>query len=182
MTFGTSATRSSSWTWDNDGGGANPYMAYQTYGNLYDFAFQGRYNIFEGSTGSQWYDKPRAIGGALIMSVVNSTKRLGILTTTPKSSLHINGSFGRKTQIISTDTTLDDTNYRVLVDDGSTITLPDATTCVNREYNIIRVGTSNVLINTTSSQTISGDLTLTLTSQWSSRVVVSDGSNWILCS
>lgn len=85
---------------------------------------------------------------------------------------------------VSTPTTLDQ-NYRiVLVTNGSTITLPDAAAAQNQQikFNIIRTGTSAVLIDTTSAQTISGDPNLTLTNQWDSCVVVSDGSNWVRCS
>lgn len=83
---------------------------------------------------------------------------------------------------VSTNTTLDATHYIVIVSNGSTITLPTAASIAGKQYNIIRSGTSNVLINTTGGQTISGDASLTLTAQWDSVVVVSNGSNWIRCS
>lgn len=85
---------------------------------------------------------------------------------------------------ISTPTTLDQTHRIVLVTNGSTITLPDATDPANQQilFNIIRTGSSNVLIDTTSAQTISGDPSLTLVAQWDSCVVVSDGTNWVRCS
>lgn len=86
--------------------------------------------------------------------------------------------------LISAPTTLDQTHNIVLVTNGSTITLPSAALPAFKEkvFNIIRTGTSAVLIDTTSSQTISGDLTLTLTNQYDSVAVVSNGSNWIRCS
>lgn len=91
-------------------------------------------------------------------------------------------SFSRATEIVSDNTTLNHTHYRVLVDDGSTITLPSAVGIKGREYNIIRVGSSSVPIATTGGQTISGDAGLTLVSQYDSVVVVSDNTNWIRCS
>lgn len=86
--------------------------------------------------------------------------------------------------IVSAPLTLEQNHNIVLVSNGSTITLPSAASPLFREkvFNIIRTGTSNVLIDTTSSQTISGDLTLTLTNQYDSVAVVSDGSNWVRCS
>lgn len=107
---------------------------------------------------------------------------VGINTTTPNSRLQVEGSFARATETVSTNTTLTENHYRVLVSNGSTITLPTAVGIQGREYNIIRTGTSDVLINTTSSQTISGDLTATLGTIWQSVVVVSDGANWVRCS
>lgn len=83
---------------------------------------------------------------------------------------------------VSAPTALDATHYIVIVSNGSTITLPTAASIAGKQYNIIRSGTSNVLINTTGGQTISGDASLTLTAQWDSVVVVSNGSNWIRCS
>lgn len=86
--------------------------------------------------------------------------------------------------LISAPTTLEQAHNIVLVTNGSTITLPSAALPAFKEkvFNIIRTGTSNVLINTTSSQTISGDLTLTLTNQYDSVAVVSNGTDWIRCS
>lgn len=84
--------------------------------------------------------------------------------------------------VTSTPLTLDSTHSIVVVSNGSAITLPDATTCLGRKYNVIRSGTSNVAIGTTAAQTISGDTSLTLTNQWDSVVMVSDGSNWVRCS
>lgn len=92
------------------------------------------------------------------------------------------GAITTKTQVVATNTTLDTIHQIVIVSNGSTITLPTAVGITGRQYNIIRSGTANVLINTTSSQTISGQNSITLTEQWSSIVVVSDGSNWVRCS
>lgn len=98
------------------------------------------------------------------------------------SVFSVNKSFETPPAVVSTNTTLDDTHYVVLVSNGSTITLPTAVGCNGRKYNIIRSGTSNVLINTTLSQTISEDPDLTLTSKGDSVVVISDNSNWWRCS
>lgn len=61
-----------------------------------------------------------------------------------------------------------------------TITLPTAVTCPGREYTIKRInsGANAVTVATTSSQTIDGSTTFTLSAQNSTVVVVSNGANW----
>ena len=113
---------------------------------------------------------------------VSKEGNVGIGTTVPKSNLDVSGSFSIKVDVITTNTALDETHHTAIVSNGSTITIPTAVGVQGRRYNIIRSGTSNVLINTTSGQTISGDSSLTLTSQWDSVEVVSDNSNWVRCS
>lgn len=63
---------------------------------------------------------------------------------------------------------------------GFTVTLPDATTLTNKVYYIKKTDTSGntVTIATTSSQTIDGSTTVLLSSPYSVRTVMSDGSNW----
>ena len=63
---------------------------------------------------------------------------------------------------------------------GFTVTLPDATVAVNNVFFIKKTDSSSnlVTIATTSSQTIDGSTTVTLSTPYSSREVVSDGSNW----
>lgn len=88
--------------------------------------------------------------------------------------------------VVSSNTTLGASHHVVVVTNGSTITLPSATGISDREYNIIRTGTSNVVINTTNLQTISGDTVLVLTNRWDSVVVKAiqiDGvDQWVRCS
>lgn len=61
-----------------------------------------------------------------------------------------------------------------------TDTLPDATTCSGRIYVIkIKASTGNALtLNTTSSQTIDGQTSITFTTQYQSVFIYSDGANW----
>jgi hypothetical protein len=84
---------------------------------------------------------------------------------------------------ISTDTSLSSLNhFRILVSNLTSIGLPTAYGISGTDYNVVRVGTSNVTINPTTPETISGDSNLVLTNQWDSVVIVSDGSNWVRCS
>lgn len=63
---------------------------------------------------------------------------------------------------------------------GFSVTLPDATTVTNKVFYIKKTDTSGntVTIATTSSQTIDGSTTVLLSTPYSVRTVISDGSNW----
>lgn len=86
------------------------------------------------------------------------------------------------TDLVSTaiDLTLDDLNHRVIASAVCTITLPDASNAdtIGKEY-AIKALVDNVIVDTTSSQTIDGDLTKTLLTN-DCMVVFSDGSNWLI--
>lgn len=70
--------------------------------------------------------------------------------------------------------------YTVSSASAVTITLPNATLCASMQYDIKRLGTGNVTVNTTSSQTIDGLSSIVIGSQYANLTVVSDGSNWII--
>lgn len=76
--------------------------------------------------------------------------------------------------------TTDETVLCTTTGAGFTITLPTAVGCTGKKYNIKKVSSdSNTLtIATTSSQTIDGGSTATITVQYVSIQVVSDGANW----
>jgi uncharacterized Zn ribbon protein len=63
---------------------------------------------------------------------------------------------------------------------STTFTLPTAAGNDGLSYIITRVGAGAVTVATVSSQTISGLSSLSITSQWSSVTVKSNGSNWII--
>ena len=85
--------------------------------------------------------------------------------------------------VTSTSATLGVDDYVMLVDDDTagstvTITLPAASR-TGRVYYIKKLGTTaNVIIDGNSSETIDGATTSTLTTQYESITVISDGSNW----
>ena len=111
-----------------------------------------------------------------------NNKRLGIETNSPNSTIEINGSISTPPILISSDTSLGESHRVVIVPNQVNITLPNATGISGREYNIIRSGLGNVTLIPVLSQTISGDASLSLTSQWDSVVIISDNSNWVRCS
>ena len=86
------------------------------------------------------------------------------------------------TVTVAVDTLLDDTHAIVLVSAAATISLPTAMGIAGRLYNVVRTGTGLVTILPDGTETISGDPSLVLTSQWDPVVFVSDGANWVRCS
>lgn len=81
---------------------------------------------------------------------------------------------------ISASTTLLSTDYTVECTANSfTVTLPTAVGITGKMYNIPNSGTGVITVDTTSSQTINGSLTQTV-SQWENLQVQSNGTNWII--
>ena len=61
-----------------------------------------------------------------------------------------------------------------------TVNLPTAISKGGTKIHIKRLGTSLVLIDAFGSETIDGNLTFSLTDQYSSALLVSDNSNWMI--
>jgi hypothetical protein len=90
------------------------------------------------------------------------------------------GGITRSVNNISTTTTAGaaaSTDYVYFISGTTTLTLPTAVGNTNR-YTLKNVGTSTVTINTTSSQTIDGSTSLTISVRYTAIDVVSDGTNW----
>ncbi len=68
-------------------------------------------------------------------------------------------------------------DYVYLVTGTTRITLPDAAANTNL-YTVKNVGVNTVTVDTTSSQTIDGSLTITLPVRYTSVDIESDGTNW----
>jgi hypothetical protein len=101
------------------------------------------------------------------------------------SRILCNGSFATKVDTVSANTTLGVNHHIVLVNASGgarTITLPDATTCAGRQYVIKKIDSSTnaVTITPQSGQTIDGQPSISITTQYDYRRVVSDGANWYL--
>ena len=68
---------------------------------------------------------------------INNTGDVGIGTSAPTSKIHINGSQAGTVTNITATTTLNAIHHKILVDNGAatiTLTLPNALTCLGREY------------------------------------------------
>lgn len=102
-------------------------------------------------------------GGTLYPLVIEDTNGLnGVGTLTPTSTWSVVGSISSNanTTALTTNTTLDATHSSIVFDTSGgnvTVSLPDAATCIGREYTITNTSASNTLaIDPNGSQTING--------------------------
>ncbi|MBL7815201.1 MAG: hypothetical protein JNL70_09330 [Saprospiraceae bacterium] len=104
-----------------------------------------------------------------------SSGNMGIGTSTPNSKLEVNGSVAYPITTTSGNLTLDATHHTIIITGTHTITLPAASTCANRIYNLVN--------NSGASRTISSYINLggtsvtTLASATSIRIQ-SNGTSW----
>jgi hypothetical protein len=110
--------------------------------------------------------------------------QVGVGTTTPNSTLDVRGSVATNYRSFTASTTASVTD-NLLVFTGSsaaTVTLPTAVGCDGRSYMIKNASTTGptpvLSIATTSSQTIDGAGSWTLTSANETITLVSNGANW----
>jgi hypothetical protein len=76
-------------------------------------------------------------------------------------------------------------DYAILADSTSgaiTINLPTAAILAGRIFVFKRVnaGANNVVIDPAASETIDGAATYTLSAQWASVTIISNGTNWFI--
>lgn len=119
------------------------------------------------------------------VAAMHAQNGVGINTTTPVSTLDVNGSIGTKLNTITANTTLDDTYSNVVCNNAGaiTITLPLANTCLGRVYNIKKVNAGNVTIARSGTNTIDGGTSWLLDDPYEVVMVVSDGSSsWAVMS
>lgn len=80
-----------------------------------------------------------------------SNGRVGVGTTNPSSTLHVNGSISRSIVTTNTNITLDETHYTIILTNNNlTVTLPPASACTGRVYVILSrplVGSNNLTIS-----------------------------------
>jgi len=125
-------------------------------------------------------------GFAIIFFLLNSFtsfSQVGINTTSPNSTFEVNGSSGQKLTTVTSNITLDETHSIVICNNGAiarTITLPTAIGIKGRIYTIKRgeSSTANVIIATTASQMIDGEMDYMLMNARESLTVISDGADW----
>lgn len=101
--------------------------------------------------------------------------------TAPTSTLSVFGSFGLQYVSKSTSYTMTATDQAVEVTaTGKTITLPTAASVSGRIYTIKLTASGTGTVATTSSQTIDGSTTYSLSAQYKYVSVMSNGTNWII--
>ncbi len=95
--------------------------------------------------------------------------------------LNSSGSLNLPSTTVTSNYTAGDSDYLVIGNPSSTltITLPDSSSRKGRQYLIFNTGTKNLLVNTTSSQTINGGLSITVPPNYFHVQLFSDGSNWL---
>jgi Chaperone of endosialidase len=128
--------------------------------------------------------KKTIITASAILFAAISTAQVGVGTATPNSTLDVRGSMATNYRAFTANTSAASTD-NLLVFTGSsaaTLTLPTAVGCDGRNYmikNASTAGTTPVLtIATTSSQTIDGAASWTLTSANETITLISNGANW----
>ena len=105
---------------------------------------------------------------------------VGIVNTSPTSALHTT-SFATAYTSTATGITLGIAHHTVDVTaTGQTITLPTAASITGRCYTIKLTASGTGTVATTSSQTIDGSTTYSLSAQYKYVTVQSNGSNWII--
>lgn len=113
---------------------------------------------------------------------ITTSAQVGIGTTTPNSTLDINGSLATKITSFSANYTAGATDYHLIFTGTSaaTLTLPTASSITGRTYTIKNASsdTAVLTINTTSSQTIDGATSQVMGNYMQTMTVISDGSNW----
>jgi hypothetical protein len=109
-----------------------------------------------------------------------SHAQVGIGTTTPNSTLDIQGSLAAKTTISTSTSNTLGSEFVFIYTGGSaaTVTLPNAASITGRMYTIKNSGSSTLTVNTTSSEQIDGATTYVMASQYQTISVVSNGTNW----
>lgn len=114
---------------------------------------------------------------------VNGTVALGDGTATPVVRLDASGATGAvvaKTAAY-TATAADSVITADATGGAFSITLPTAVGIAGKSYTVKRIngGSNAVTVATTSSQTIDGGVSRTLSTQWESLTVTSNGANWV---
>jgi hypothetical protein len=144
--------------------------------------------------------QPAADGDGVLIDVPTASREALVLQTTDDdatknllefrdsggnvlASIGDGGALSLPIETITGADTLDDTNHVVLCNASGaafTVTLPAAATNVGRIYHIKKIDSSvnAVTIDPANSETLDGDLTVDITSQYESLQIACDGSNW----
>lgn len=114
---------------------------------------------------------------------IDNTGNIGVGTTSPASTLDVQGSMGLKVSTLTSATTLNNTHNVVLCNTGPyTITLPAAASNTGRTYYIKNIDTDgdDITIDGNGSETIDGATTYVLQAYLRNVEIISDGSNWFI--
>lgn len=100
----------------------------------------------------------------------------------PTSNIQINGSFALDYIAKTTTYTANEADQTINCTSGTfTVSLPTAASISGRIYTIKNTGAGTITIDPNGSETVDGSTTVSLT-QYESKTVMSDGTNWIMIS
>jgi|GEM_PF-6800454 len=117
--------------------------------------------------------------------IIDNTGYVGINTSsTPTSTLTVNGSFGLTPKTVTSAATLDATYGFILVNLSAigSITLPSASSCPGRIYVFKRIGGSSPTIAAASGDQIEGFSTYNLTANKMITIISDGGTDWYIIS
>lgn len=136
----------------------------------------GYFSAMNGTTNTGGYFS--AAGGTSNYAAIFDQGNVGIGTTNPLSKLQVNGSFAAATRSTNNGTTLDPSDFFILITGGAaaTIVLPPANTCQGRIY-IIKNITSVAWSTSISYINNTGGTAATIPAT-SKLQLISDGTNW----
>jgi hypothetical protein len=115
---------------------------------------------------------------------IDGTGRVGIGNNSPTSTLHVTGSVAMSITTKTANYTATASDYTIVCNNTGaiTISLPAASGCSGRVYVIKKISAilNNVVIDPNGAETIDGAATKTLTLQYESAMIQSDGTNWFV--
>lgn len=140
----------------------------------------GKYNTLAGNSGLWVNTDPLLVAG----NGVDNTTRSDAMVLYKNGNLSISGALNLPVTTVSANTTLNATNYTVLVNSSGSIiiTLPLANSSKGRIYVIKKVITTGgtVTILRQGTDTIDGVASQAISTLWAKIIVQSDGANWYI--
>lgn len=138
------------------------------------------YMSFVGSGGATWIAGNDHVFNTDQLYLDTSTDFSGFQTTSPNSTLHVNGSFSTSYKEATTTYTILSNDHTIDCTSGTfTVTLPTAAGITGRQYVIKNTGTGVITLDGAGSETIDDVATKTLY-QYESLTVESNGQDWII--
>ena len=167
-------------------GSKNTFLGHSAGANSGTGITTGDSNILIGydvQASDQAVDQELNIGDAMYATgLYSSTPKVGIGNgnNAPNSALSVNGSMSTTIETLSTSTTLSETHHTVIAD-GITVTLPDPTNIIGREY-IIKAGISgNTTITPNAADIIDlSPLSIVLKAYESIKIKAVSAGNWTI--
>lgn len=117
----------------------------------------------------------RFLSQFLLFLCIKLCAQVGVGTTSPLSTLDVNGSLSLEITTTVGNLTLDETNHTIVLSGNHVITLPVANTCQGRIYVVKNPTTNSPTISTYNN--LKGNATTSISSETTIKLQ-SDGTNW----